>query len=56
MSVNFRLKPFKFYICFRGIQMEGIVSQNPDLEPSFHFMKCRSLHSLKVARFLNIFL
>ena len=43
ISVNIADTPFKFETCILEIRMEGSVSQNSDLGPSFNFMKCRNL-------------
>ena len=43
-SLNIASKPFKFSTYIHKIQMEGSLSQNFDLGPSFHFMKCRKLY------------
>ena len=40
ISLPFTHKPLKFSICIHEIWMEGSVSQNFDLGPSFDFMKC----------------
>ena len=42
-SVTIAHRPFKFETCILDIQMEGSMSQNFDIGPSFHFMKCRNL-------------
>ena len=47
----------KFIMCILGIQMEGNVSQDFDLGPSFYFIKCRILsikNIQKVTRFLTL--
>ena len=41
--MNNAFKAFKSLTCFLDVQMEGSVSQNFDLGPSFDFMKCRNL-------------
>ena len=42
-SVTIAHRSFKFETCILEIQMDGSVSQNFDMSPSFHFMKCRNL-------------
>ena len=57
ISLNIPYKHFKFSTSIHKIQMEGSVSQNFDLGPNFHFMKCRSLYLKKwqkVTRFLTL--
>ena len=44
----------KFDMCILGIQMEGNVSQNFDLGPSFYVIKCRIL-SIKIYKKLPDF-
>ena len=43
-SVTVLYNVFKFGMCIPKIHMEGSVSQNFDIGPSFNFMKCRNLH------------
>ena len=43
ISVNMAHTPLKFETCILEIQMKGSVSQNLDLENSFHFINCRNL-------------
>ena len=43
-SVTVLHNVFKFGMCIPKIHMEGSVSQNFDIGPSFNFMKCRNLH------------
>ena len=40
LSLPISYKPLKFSICIYEIWMQGSVSQNFDLGPSFDFMKC----------------
>ena len=42
-SLTIAHRPFEFDTCILEIQMEGSVSQNVDIGPSFHFMKFRNL-------------
>ena len=51
-SVNIAYGPCRFEKCILEIQMEGSVSQNVDISPSFFFMKCRK-NVPKVTRFLT---
>ena len=44
ISLPISYKPFKFSTCFHEIWVQGSVSQNFDLGPSFDFMKCRNLN------------
>ena len=39
ISDNIVYRPFNFLTCIVEIQMEGSVSQNVDMGPSFYFMK-----------------
>ena len=53
-SVAIIHRPLKYVMCIHEIMMEGSVSQNSDLGPSFCFMKCRNVLNKKkpkVARF-----
>ena len=43
ISLPITYKSFKFSTCIHEIWMQGKVSQNFDLGPSFDFMKCRNL-------------
>ena len=43
ISVNITHTSFRFETCILEIQMEGSMSQNFDIGPSFHFMKSRKL-------------
>ena len=55
-SVAIIHRPSKFGMCLHEIKMEGRVSQNSDLGPSFCFMKCRNVlikKLPKVTRFLT---
>ena len=47
ISLAISHKPFKFSACIHEIWMQGSVSQNFDLGPSFDFMKCRNLNIKK---------
>ena len=49
MDISFPIsyKSFKFSTCIHEIWMQGRVSQNVDLGPSFDFMKCRNLNIKK---------
>ena len=47
ISVNIAHTPFKSKTCFVEIQMEGSVSQNFHLGPSFDFNKCRDFEFKK---------
>ena len=47
ISLNIKKKPFKLSTHINEIEMEGKMSQNYNLGPSFYFMKCRSLSSKK---------
>ena len=42
ISVAMACKPLKVEICIHEIRMEGSVSQNFGLDPSFTSMKCRN--------------
>ena len=44
ISLPISYKPFKFSTCIHEIWVQGRVSQNFDLGPSFDFMKCRNLN------------
>ena len=44
ISLPIPYKPFKFSTCIHEIWVQGSVSQNFDLGPSFDFMKCRNLN------------
>ena len=44
ISLPISYKSFKFSTCIHEIWMQGSVSQNFDLGPSFDFMKCRNLN------------
>ena len=52
ISVNITYRPFRFETCILEIQMEGSVSQNVDIDPSFFFVKCRN-NVPKVTRFFT---
>ena len=41
ISVNIAHTSFRFETCILEIQMQGCMSQNSDIGPSFHFMKSR---------------
>ena len=43
ISVNIAHTSFRFEICMLEIQMQGTMSQNLDIGPSFNFMKSRKL-------------
>ena len=47
ISLPILYKSFKFSTCIHEIWMQGRVSQNFDLGPSFDFMKCRNLNIKK---------
>ena len=47
ISLLITYKSFKFSTCIHEIWMQGSVSQNSDLGPSFDFMKCRNLNIQK---------
>ena len=56
ISADIPYTPFKFLTCILKIEMQGSVSQNVDISPSFDFMKCRNSQrkkSPKVTRFLT---
>ena len=44
ISFNSQYKALKFETCIYGFQMEGSMSQNFDLGPSFLSTKCRNLY------------
>ena len=50
ISVVISNSPLKFSTCIHEIEMEGIMSQNFDLGPSFNFIKCRKLHLKKIQK------
>ena len=47
ISLLITYKSFKFSTCIHEIWMQGSVSQNFDLGPSFDFTKCRNLNIKK---------
>ena len=47
ISLPVSYKSFKFLTCIHEIWMQGKVSQNFDLGPSFDFMRCRNLNIKK---------
>ena len=47
ISLPITYKSFKFSTCIHEIWMQGSMSQNFDLGPSFDFMKCRNLNIKK---------
>ena len=47
ISLPITYKSFKFSTCIHEIWMQGSVSQNFDIGPSFDFMKCRNLNIKK---------
>ena len=44
ISFNIQYKALRFETCIYGLEMEGSMSQNFDLCPSFCSMKCRNLY------------
>ena len=56
ISLPITYKPFKFSTCIHEIWLQGRVSQNFDLGPSYDFMKCRNLNIKKLDKKLPIFL
>ena len=47
ISLPISYKPFKFSTCIHEIWLQGSVSQNIDLGPSFDFIKYRNLNIKK---------
>ena len=47
ISLPISCRPFKFSTCIHETLLQGHVSQNFDLGPSFDFMKCRNLNIKK---------
>ena len=44
ISVTVPHNAFKFEMCIPKTQMDGSMSQNINIGPSFDFIKCRNLH------------
>ena len=58
ISLNITHKAIIFSACIYEIKMQGNVSQNFDLGPSFYFMKCRKKYFeniLKIYQKLPVF-